>query len=139
MSDPCKDYETIAGIIKGAINLICYAIPIIIIVLTVIDVAKVATSGNVDDKLKKETGQKAVTRLIYAVVVFLVPTIVSLIFTMLTSSSGEVIKVDSDGQCNKSFIEIYNNAGKKKSGSGGGNGKEPPNQKGNQNESSTID
>ena len=110
-SNPCKDYETIAGIIKGAVRLICYAIPIIIIVLTVIDVAKVATSGNVDDKLKKETSQKAVTRLIYAVVVFLVPTVVSLIFNMLSSTSSETFQsTQGEGKCNKSFIKIYTDA-----------------------------
>ena len=111
--DLCRDYIKIVGIVKGAIKLICYAIPIIIIILTVIDVAKVATAGNVDDKLKKETSQKAVTRLIYAVVVFLVPTIVSLIFTMLKSTGGDTFNpADStdgnNGTCNASIIDIYN-------------------------------
>ena len=106
----CTDYETIIGIVRSAVNLICYAVPVIIIVLTVIDVAKVATAGNVDDKLKKETGQKVVTRLIYAVVIFLVPTIVSLLFRIVSSASSNAVNINSDGNgCQCSLIDIYLN------------------------------
>ncbi len=104
----CKDYDTILGIVRGAVNLICYAVPVIIIVLTVIDVAKVATAGNVDDKLKKETSQKIVTRLIYAVIIFLVPTIVSIIFRLANASSSGAVDISSDGNdCGCSLIQIY--------------------------------
>ena len=108
--DGCAEYETILGIIKAAVRLICYAVPIIIIVLTVIDVAKVATAGNVDDKLKKETGQKAVTRLIYAVVIFLVPTIISLLFNLIGSNSDEIKNTveGTNTECKESLISIYN-------------------------------
>lgn len=81
------DVQKIVGLVRWVFNAICIAIPVIIIILIVIDITKVATAGNVDDKMKKEAGQKAVTRLIYAVVVFLVPTIVNLIFKMLPASS----------------------------------------------------
>ena len=84
-TDP--DVQKIVGLVKWVFNAICIAIPVIIIILIVIDVAKVATAGNVDEKMKKEVGQKVVTRLIYAVVIFLVPTIVNLIFRMLPAST----------------------------------------------------
>ena len=81
----CSDKELIAviRIVRWVFNAICIVVPIVIIILIVIDVAKVATAGNVDDKMKKEAGQKAVTRIVYAIIIFLVPTIVSLIFRLV--------------------------------------------------------
>ena len=84
----CNDLADIIRILKWAFRGICIVIPVIIIILIIIDVAKVATSGNVDDKMKKEVGQKAVTRLIYAVVIFLIPTVVSLIFDIIPLGEG---------------------------------------------------
>ena len=81
----CSNEELIEvlKIVRWVFDGICLVVPIIIIILIVIDVAKVATAGNVDDKMKKEVGQKAVTRIIYAIVIFLIPTIVSLLFKLL--------------------------------------------------------
>lgn len=85
--DACSnDMKTILSLVQWALNLICWAVPILLIVLTTIDVAKIVTAGNIDDKMKKEVGNKIITRLIYAIVIFLIPTIVSLIFRMLPSS-----------------------------------------------------
>ncbi len=81
-----RDLWDVISVIKWALNLIRWAIPIILIVLTTIDVAKVVTAGNLDDKLKKEVGQKITTRLIYAIIIFLIPTIVSLLFKILPSA-----------------------------------------------------
>ena len=108
VKDSCKDYDVLISIVRGAIKLICYAIPIIIIVLTIIDVAKVATAGNVDDKMKKETSQKIVSRLIYAIIVFLVPTVVSLVFRLVNTSSNGTVDINNDGNgCDCSIISIY--------------------------------
>ena len=78
----------ILRLVRFAINAICWAVPIIIIILTTIDVAKVVTAGNLDDKLKKEVGQKITTRLIYAIVIFLIPTIVTLLFRLLGNNNA---------------------------------------------------
>lgn len=77
------DFVSILKIVRWVLNAICFGVPIILIVLTVLDIAKVVVAGNIDDKLKKEVGGKVTTRLIYAVIIFLVPTIVSLIFRMV--------------------------------------------------------
>lgn len=79
------DLLTLLSIIKWGINLVCWITPIILIVLTTIDVAKVVTAGNLDDKMKKEVGNKLITRVIYAIVIFLIPIIVSTIFNLLPS------------------------------------------------------
>ena len=73
----------VISIIKFVINIICWAIPIIIIVLCILDIAKIVTAGNIDDKLKKEVTGRITTRLIFAIIIFLVPTIVRLIFDFI--------------------------------------------------------
>ncbi len=76
---PKAAYDVVQ-IIKWVINILCFAIPIIIIILCILDIAKIVTAGNIDDKLKKEVKGRITTRLIFAVIIFLVPTIVRLIF-----------------------------------------------------------
>ena len=77
---PNADLYSILGIVQWVIKLICWVVPIIIIILTILDVAKIVTAGNIDDKLKKEVTSKITTRIIFAVLIFLVPTIVKLLF-----------------------------------------------------------
>lgn len=84
------DFVSILRIVRWVINIICWGVPIILIVLTVFDVAKIVVAGNIDDKLKKEVGGKVTTRLIYAIIIFLVPTIVSLIFRFVPVSQSTV-------------------------------------------------
>ena len=81
----------IISIVKFVINIICWAIPIILIVLCILDIAKIVTAGNIDDKLKKEVTSKVTTRIIFAVIIFLVPTIVRLLFNFIP-----VVSVDSN-------------------------------------------
>ncbi len=81
------DFVAILGIIKWVIKMICTAIPIILIVLVIIDLAKVVTAGNIDDKMKKDVTQKVVTRVAYSVLIFLVPTIVGLFFRIVPLST----------------------------------------------------
>ncbi len=78
-----SELSSILALVKFILNAICTAIPIILIVLIVLDLAKIVTAGNIDDKLKKEVTSKVVTRLIFAVLIFLVPTIVKLVFGLL--------------------------------------------------------
>ena len=73
----------ILAIVKWVINIICFAIPIILIVLCILDIAKIVTAGNIDDKLKKEVTGKITTRVIFAIIIFLVPTIVRLLFNFI--------------------------------------------------------
>ena len=84
------DFVSILRIVRWVISIVCFGIPIILIVLTIFDIAKVVVAGNIDDKLKKEVSGKVVTRLIYAVIIFLVPTIVGLIFRFVPVEQGKV-------------------------------------------------
>ena len=78
-----SELQTILGLVRFVLNLIRFAIPILLIVLLTIDLAKIVTAGNLDDKLKKEVMGKVTSRIIYAVIIFLVPTIVMLLFSWL--------------------------------------------------------
>ena len=78
-----EEIVTIVTIIKWVINIICWAVPIILIVLSILDIAKIVTAGNIDDKLKKEVTGRITTRIIFAVLIFLVPTIVKLVFNLI--------------------------------------------------------
>ena len=79
------DILTLLSIVKWGINLVCWITPIILIILATIDVAKIVTAGNLDDKMKKEVGNKLITRVIYAIVIFLIPIIVNAVFGLLPS------------------------------------------------------
>ena len=78
-----QELADILSIVKWVISIICWAVPIVLIVLTILDIAKIVTAGNIDDKLKKEVTGKITTRLIFAVIIFLVPTIVRLLFNFV--------------------------------------------------------
>jgi hypothetical protein len=56
--------------------------------LCVLDIAKIVTAGNIDDKLKKEVTGRIVTRIIFAVIIFLVPTIIGILFRFVPVDSS---------------------------------------------------
>ena len=78
-----EEMVSVMAIIRFVVNAICIAVPIILIVLIILDLAKIVTSGKLEDKEKKEVTSRIVTRIIFAVLIFLVPTIVRLIFGVL--------------------------------------------------------
>ena len=78
-----QDFISILKIVRWVVTAICFAVPIILIVLCVLDFMKIVTAGNIDDKLKKEVTSRIVTRAIFSVLIFLVPTIVSLLFRLV--------------------------------------------------------
>ena len=82
-----SDILGLLSIVKLVIRGICWVVPIVIIVLIILDIAKIVTSGNIDDKLKKEILDKITTRIIYAVIIFLVPMIIGLLFRILGNST----------------------------------------------------
>lgn len=90
-----EDMKTILGVIQSALNIVKFAIPILLIVFGIIDLSKAVISQ--DDKAAKEAQKRFISRLIYAVVIFLVPTIISLIFSLLKFSDGTTYKECWDG------------------------------------------
>ena len=84
-----EDFVAILRIVRWVVNIICFAVPIILIILCILDIAKIVTAGNIDDKLKKEVSDRIVTRIIFSVVIFLVPTIVGLLFKFVPVDTSE--------------------------------------------------
>ncbi len=62
-------------------------VPIILVIMVIFDMFK-AMVGQADEKAKKEATTKAAKRLIYATIVFLIPTLISIIFTKLDTLSN---------------------------------------------------
>lgn len=80
-SDPNTTLVKVIAIVRYALNIICIAVPIIMIFMGTIDLFKAVTAGK-DEDIKKK--QKAlITRIIAGVLVLLVPTIVTLIMSLL--------------------------------------------------------
>ena len=86
-----EDIGTIMKIVRFVVTAICWAIPIILIVLCVLDIAKIVTAGNIDDKLKKEVTGRITTRIIFAILIFLVPTIVKFILRVVPLNTDTTI------------------------------------------------
>lgn len=80
----CQSGSTLVNVIaivRLVMNIICVAVPIIMILMGTIDLFKAVTAGK-DDDIKKK--QKAlITRIIAGVLVFLVPTIVSVLMNLI--------------------------------------------------------
>ena len=75
----CSDISFVVRIIAKIIKVIHFVVPILLIGFIIFDIAKVII-GSADDKAKTEMFNKIVKRIIYAVIIFLLPTILFFIF-----------------------------------------------------------
>ena len=76
-------------IIKTVLKWICIIIPIILIVMCVVDLAKIVTAGDKTDDVKKKAISTISTRVIFAIVIFLVPTLVNALFGIFGDSFNQ--------------------------------------------------
>ena len=83
----CDDLDPVIRLVKSFISLIRFGVPIILIVMGTIDLAKAVLSSK-EDEMKKAQGA-LVKRLIYAVAVFLVVTIVTVVMGMVADSGAK--------------------------------------------------
>lgn len=100
----CSDLEAVIVIIKTVVTTIQWIVPAILILMGTIDLVKAVTQGKEED-IKK--GQKTlITRVIAAVIVFLVPLLVNVIMGFIGKNSG----TDSFSACwkntNKSISSV---------------------------------
>lgn len=80
------DMQVVVSAVKTIFTLIQIAIPGVLIVLGTIDMFKAMASG--DEKKTKEAQRTFIRRLIYAVVAFLIPFIIRLVFNFVASNIG---------------------------------------------------
>ena len=74
----------IMRILVAVIKYVRIIVPIILIVMIIVDLTT-GMIGSTDEKAKKEASSKAGKRLIYAIIVFLIPTVINIIFKNLDS------------------------------------------------------
>ena len=70
--------DTLTGMVQDALDLMKIAGPILVIVMTIIDLIKAVASGGKDDLSK--LGTKTLKRLIYAVLLFVIPSLLDWLF-----------------------------------------------------------
>lgn len=80
----CGDLEQIITLLKNLVRLLQIAIPIGLIILGMLDLGKAVMAGK-EDEMKKATST-LIKRVIYAVAVFLVVTIVSFVMGLVGSN-----------------------------------------------------
>lgn len=80
----CGQLAPIMRVLAYLLKLFKIAIPIILVVLVIVDFSKAVVAS--DEKKMNEAKNVALKRIVYALIIFLVPTIVSLLFKNLGSS-----------------------------------------------------
>lgn len=98
----CNDNAvfSIIYILKQILQVVFLLVPIILIVLVLIDIAKNVVAGKEDDMKKNKN--IAIKRVIYAIVIFLVPAIVNLFMHVLYNIV--------DGSSHQSFLSCWEHA-----------------------------
>ena len=88
MNGPCRGLDPIVRIIKhGLMPIVQIGIPLLLIVLATLDLGKAVVSS--DDKEVKAAQSRLIKRVIYAVLIFFVVTIVSLIMNLVASGGTD--------------------------------------------------
>lgn len=101
-SEICSDLSPVIKLIKIFINLICWSVPILLIVLGTVDMFKAISTS--DEKAASEAKSKLVKRIVYGVLVFLIPFLVNLVFEIV----GDTIKTDDGFEDSTSWISCWN-------------------------------
>ena len=79
-----------------------YFIPIILVVFIIFDLSKVVV-GQVDEKAKKDAASKIVKRIIYAVIIFFIPTLVNIVLKQINTTN-----INKDSHSTTTSTSWYN-------------------------------
>lgn len=98
MANACNDVEllNLLSIFKSIINLVIILVPVILTIFVIIDIIKTIASGEVDTKKLSKSISK---RIIAAVLIFLIPSLLSFIISLIPMG-------------NLYYIDCYNSATK---------------------------
>lgn len=103
----CDDNMTnILTIVRFVLTIIQWVVPVILILLGTIDLVKAVIAGKEDDIKKHQ--QTLIKRAIAAVIVFLVPLLVSLIMGLLGTNDWKTCWDDAKGKKVSEIISSYN-------------------------------
>jgi len=105
IADVCNEASFILRIVVKLVKYMHIIIPIILIVMISFDLFKVFV-GQADEKAKKEASNKAAKRLIYAMIVFFVPTIINFVFKKIDSATSN--QTNAISTTSTSWIHCWN-------------------------------
>jgi len=88
LANTCNDLKPVITFLKSILNIIQWAIPILLILMGTIDLGKAVLSS--DDKEIKGATSKLIKRAIAAVAVFFIPLLVNLIIGLVAGSSTDI-------------------------------------------------
>lgn len=86
--DACTSAGFLIRIIVKVFKYIRFILPILLVVLITYDLFKTFV-GNLDEKARKDAFNTAIKRLIYAVIIFFIPTIITVVFRRIESISAQ--------------------------------------------------
>ena len=103
MVDFCGDLEPVITLAKNIVRLLQFGIPIVLVLFGMLDLGKAVVAGK-EDEMKKFQGA-LIKRVIYAVAVFLVVTIVSFAMGLVGSTAWKDCWGNVGGQGNNNNVE----------------------------------
>lgn len=108
LDDVCSNISFVLRIVAVVLKVGRWIIPILLIALVCFDLFKVVT-GNVDEKAKREATSTAVKRVIYAIIIFLIPSIVTFVLVTINGYLPHDARGDAVTWID-CWNSIYNNA-----------------------------
>lgn len=104
--DDCNGLKAVVSVVKFILKIIQWVVPIILIVLGTIDLVKAVVAGK-DDDIKKHQ-QTLIKRIIAAVIVFLIPMLVSILMGWIGNSNWKECWKDAEDSINSLFNSSNN-------------------------------
>ena len=77
-----NDEDSVAWLVQLVLNIVKVVGPILVILMTILDLVKVTAEQKQDGELKK-IGIKTLKRVIYAVILFALPTLITVVFEFI--------------------------------------------------------
>lgn len=102
----CNGLEAVVSVVKFILKIIQWVVPIILIVLGTIDLVKAVVAGK-DDDIKKHQ-QTLIKRIIAAVIVFLIPMLVSILMGWIGNSNWKECWKNTNDSINSLFNSSNN-------------------------------
>ena len=94
-----ENLSSVLAVVKFIINIVKLAIPIILVVLATFDLAKVVTNSKGDDSETKKAVKTLVTRIIYGIIIYFVPLIITWLFTSINIGGiSDIMNCYNDAQ-----------------------------------------
>ena len=91
LNEICCNIQPILRAINLMLEIVKWSVPLLLIVLGTIDMFKAVVSG--DEKMVKETQESFIKRLLYGVLIFLIPFLVKFVLSLISDN----IVVDNQG------------------------------------------